>query len=247
MRVAVLADIHGNLLALEAVLADLRSHAPDLIVNLGDHVSGPLQAALTADLLISKRDWIHIRGNHDRQLIEHHPTAMGLSDRAAAAQLTTEHYNWLRALPPTAVIEGVLLCHGTPHSDLDYLLEDVSADGVKPAAIDTIRRHLSEPNAVTLCGHSHIPRLVELDENGIALNPGSVGLPAYNDPDHRFPHSMQTGTPHARYALLDQTNGRWQATFRVIDYDWEAAANIARSGNRPDWAHALRTGQPLPT
>ncbi len=70
MRFAVLSDAHGNLLALEAVLADLRGHAPDLALNLGDHVSGPLQAAATADLLMSQRDWVHVRGNHDRQMIE---------------------------------------------------------------------------------------------------------------------------------------------------------------------------------
>src|SRR5437879_6243813 len=130
MRIVVLADIHGNLLALEAVLAELGAHAPDLVVNLGDHVSGPLEAAATADILMSQRDWVHIRGNHDRQIIEHEPRVMGLSDRAAEVQLTDEHKIWLRSLPATTVVaEGVLLCHGTPQRDVDYLLEEVSATG----------------------------------------------------------------------------------------------------------------------
>src|ERR1051325_1925477 len=120
MRIAVLSDIHGNLLALEAVLADLSLQSPDLVVNLGDHVSGPLEAASTADLLMSQRHWIQIRGNHDRQVTEHAPDAMGLSDRAAASQITDEHRAWLRALPPTTLVaDDVLLCHGTPDSDLN--------------------------------------------------------------------------------------------------------------------------------
>ena len=69
MRIAVFADVHGNLLALEAVLADIASRSPDATVNLGDCLSGPLQAAATADLLMS-RDFLTIRGNHDRQLLD---------------------------------------------------------------------------------------------------------------------------------------------------------------------------------
>ena len=91
MRIAAMADIHGNLLALEAVIADVRHYAPDLILNLGDHVSGPLWAAGTADLLMSVSDWVQIRGNHDRQLVEFAPEAMGKSDRAAWEQLTAHH------------------------------------------------------------------------------------------------------------------------------------------------------------
>ena len=86
MRIAVLADIHGNLRALEAVQADIAKRSPDVIVNLGDNVSGPLQAAATADLLM-QRSYVHIRGNHDRQVVDRAPEAMGLSDRAAHGQL----------------------------------------------------------------------------------------------------------------------------------------------------------------
>lgn len=90
MRLAVLADVHGNLGALEAVLADLARHAPDAVVNLGDCVSGPLAAAATADLLMD-RGFVTVRGNHDRQLFDRPASAMGPSDRAADAQLTARH------------------------------------------------------------------------------------------------------------------------------------------------------------
>ena len=69
MRIAVVADIHGNVRALRAVMDDLKEVAPDTVVNLGDCVSGPLEAAETADVLISLA-WTTIRGNHDRQLLD---------------------------------------------------------------------------------------------------------------------------------------------------------------------------------
>src|ERR1041384_2820505 len=69
MRIAVVADIHGNVRALRAVMDDLKQVAPDRVINLGDTVSGPLEAAETADVLISLA-WTTIRGNHDRWLLE---------------------------------------------------------------------------------------------------------------------------------------------------------------------------------
>src|SRR5689334_15627135 len=104
MRIAVLADIHGNLPALEAVIRDLDTTSPDLVVNLGDHLSGPLWAAATADLLISQSSWVQIRGNHDRQLLELEPEAMGASDAAASHQLSPSHKAWLAALPSTETV-----------------------------------------------------------------------------------------------------------------------------------------------
>jgi predicted phosphodiesterase len=246
MRIAVLADIHGNLHALEAVLADLRADAPDLVVNLGDHLSGPLEAARAADILMVQRDWAQIRGNHDRQMIEQAPDAMGLSDRAAAEQLTDEHKAWLRSLPPAAVVvEDVLLCHGTPERDFEYLLEDVFTWGASLASRDQVRSRLGGNTGMILCGHSHVPRFVQLEDGTAVLNPGSVGLQAYYDSDHPFPHGIETGSPHARYALLDRAGRGWRATFRAVDYDWDAAARLARAGGRPDWEHALLTGYAL--
>ena len=171
---------------------------------------------------------------------------MGLSDRAADRQLTGEHRAWLRSLPPTTVISGdILLCHGTPEHDLDYLLEDVSASGVSLASCDTIRARVGMTTGAILCGHSHVPRFVRLVDGTVVVNPGSVGLQAYYDSDHRFPHAIETGSPHARYALLDRAGRGWRATLRAIDYDWDAAARLAARGDRPDWAHALLTGYAL--
>jgi predicted phosphodiesterase len=69
MRIAVVADIHGNVRALRAVMDDLKQVAPDSVVNLGDCASGPLEAAETIDVLMSLA-WTTVRGNHDRQLLD---------------------------------------------------------------------------------------------------------------------------------------------------------------------------------
>lgn len=245
MRIAVLADIHGNLRALEAVQRDLRTHSPDLIVNLGDHLSGPLQAAETADALIAA-DYVNIRGNHDRQLLDRPVRQMGPSDRAASAQLSGRHREWLRALPSTFDLEdGIHLCHGSPGDDLTYLLEDVRPDGVvQIASAATIRHRLGDTAAnVVLCGHTHIPRVVMVA--GIRIvNPGSVGLQAYDDVSPSV-HYMETGSPHARYALLDRPGDAWRVTFMALEYDWHAASREAAIANRLDWAHALLTGYAL--
>jgi predicted phosphodiesterase len=90
MRFAVLADINGNALALEAVLRDMDKLDLSTAVNLGDFFSDPLEAGRTASLLM-ERGFSSIRGNHDRYLIEQDPSEMGLSDKAAFDQLDQIH------------------------------------------------------------------------------------------------------------------------------------------------------------
>ena len=86
MRIAIVADIHGNVRALRAVMEDLKQVAPDSVVNLGDCASGPLEAAETIDVLMSLA-WTTVRGNHDRQLLDRPAEKMGKSDAAAFAEL----------------------------------------------------------------------------------------------------------------------------------------------------------------
>ena len=99
MRFAAIADVHGNILALEAVLADIRAQGVDDIVNLGDMASGALDPRRTMDRLMAL-DAVHVLGNHDRYLIDQPPEKMGPWDRPAHAQLDAVHLDWLAALPP---------------------------------------------------------------------------------------------------------------------------------------------------
>jgi hypothetical protein len=86
-----------------------------------------------------------------------------------------------------------------------------------------------------------MPRSVRLDDGRLIVNPGSVGMPAYEE-NRPYAHKMETGSPHARYSIVEKRNGKWTAEFFAILYDWEKAATVAEKRERPDWARALRTG-----
>jgi predicted phosphodiesterase len=248
MKFAAIADVHGNDLALEAVLADIRAHGISDIVNLGDAASGPLEAARAIDLLIDC-DAVSIRGNHDRYLIDRAPAKMGSWDRPAYDQLAERHLDWLRALPPTGLFrESVFLCHGTPSSDETYWLEAVLPGGhVQLAAVDAITRAADGiAQRLILCGHTHVARAVRLADGRMIVNPGSVGSPGFRDV-HPYPHVIEAGTPDARYAILELKADQWHVAFRQVPYDHHAMARLARAKQEVDWASVLETGRLPPS
>jgi diadenosine tetraphosphatase ApaH/serine/threonine PP2A family protein phosphatase len=243
MRFAAIADIHGNCLALEAVLNDIAAQGIHDVVNLGDHLSGPLEAAKTADLLM-RRECTTIRGNHDRYLIELERASMWPSDRLAHDQLEPHHIAWLKSLPATARFrDEVFLCHATPDDDNTYWLETVMADGrVCATPIEEIEARASGIEAsLILCGHTHIPRTARLRDGRLIVNPGSVGCPGYTDVVP-VPHRMEAATPDACYAILERTPRGWSTTFRLVPYDHMAMAELARRNGRHEWGSALASG-----
>ena len=243
MRIAAIADVHGNDLALEAVLADIDAQKVETVVNLGDHLSGALNAVRTADILI-ERNFPSIRGNHDRWLVEKDPAEMGEWDRTAHAQLAPRHLTWLASLPATRVVAGELfLCHGTPGSDTTYWLDDIAPGGtMRISARDRIEQLAAGTDfPVILCGHTHIPRCVTLADGRLVVNPGSVGCPAYDD-DEPAPHRVETGSPHARYAILDKTSRGWNVEFRLVAYDHQAMSRLAAERDMPSYACAIASG-----
>jgi len=130
--IAVVADIHGNLSALECVADDIARRGIDTVVNLGDHASGPLWPRETIDFLMT-RPWAHIAGNCDRAISQIAPSALGASDRFAFDRLAEPQRMWFDDLPATATLGAVAACHGTPSSDSIYLLETVDTFGSRLA------------------------------------------------------------------------------------------------------------------
>lgn len=236
MRIAVVSDIHGNLAALEAVVEDFRHRGVDQVVNLGDSLAGPLLPRETAQFLMA-RDWIHIAGNHERQMLTL-PANQSASDTYALSQLGTAELDWLASLPATATVGGqVLLCHGTPVSDVITLLEV----GGRAASRSEIEARLGEvPAAVVLCGHTHVARSVRCG-NRLIVNPGSVGHPAFTD-DYPFAHVIESGSPDARYAIVEQRRDGWSAALMMVPYDNRHMIELARQRGRTDWVRALSTG-----
>jgi predicted phosphodiesterase len=249
MRIALISDIHGNCWALSAVLDHITRQRVDAIWNLGDILSGPLEPAATADLL-APLALPTIRGNCERGLLACAERPGGASDQFAFVHTEPRHRDWLRGLPATlAPRADVLLCHGTPRSDVEPMLETVELDGPRPASHAEIQRRAGGlPVRLIACGHTHVPRLMRTDDGCVIVNPGSVGLQAFDDPHPLTPpeqpvlYYVETGSPHASYAIAEDTVPGWEVSFHRVAYDWESAAACADRNDRPEWAHALRTG-----
>jgi predicted phosphodiesterase len=241
-RLAVIADIHSNFAALEAVLADIAECRCDLTIDLGDCVSGPLFPSKTAARLMAL-GINSVRGNHERQLSTLDRSQMGLSDAFADLDLTPEQKIWIAERPIRLTLgNDVLAVHGSPASDLEYLLETVEPDGCRPATSEEVEARLTSlGHSLILCGHTHLQRSLRLGDERLVVNPGSVGLPAYQEAQP-FPHKNQSGSPHARYAIISRSEDGFSVEFRSVKYDWATASRRAKAQGRHDWVLALETG-----
>ena len=141
----------------------------------------------TAQYLMSK-GWLSLAGNHERQMRTHGPERISLSDGCARSQLTENELAWLATLSATAQLTpDEFLCHGTPDSDCTYFLETIERGVVRAARPDEIHERLgAEASPLVACGHTHIARSVRTATQ-LIVNPGSVGLPAYDD-SHPIDH-----------------------------------------------------------
>lgn len=242
MRIALLSDIHGNLAALEAVTQDLRHRGVDAVVNLGDSLSGPLLPLETAQFLMAQ-DWLHLSGNHERQLLTLASDAAEASDVYARSRLTQKELDWIATLQPRLDYNNdILLCHGTPGHDKTYLLETAEYGRARLATPQEIGARLGVVSAALIaCGHSHVPRSVRTEEGRLIVNPGSVGLPAYDD-DHPSFHVVESGSPDARYAIVEKQRDGWTSELIAVPYAFAAMAQLARQRQREDWVRALQTG-----
>jgi putative phosphoesterase len=171
---ATLYDVHGNLAALEAVLAEIPPGAT--IVVGGDVVAGGSQPAETLELLRGLGDRVRwLRGNADRELApgEEGLAPPGVLDATRAA-LTGEQIDFLHGLPPTVQIDRVLYCHATPRNDVDIFTERTPEGQVA--------RLFADVDAdVVVCGHTHT-QFERTIAGKRVINSGSVGMPYEEEP-----------------------------------------------------------------
>jgi putative phosphoesterase len=233
MRIAVFSDIHGNLQALDAVLANIAAQEPDAIYCLGDLVGYGAAPNEVTDR-IRREGFATVMGNYDDGVgferdecgcayREEHERRLG--DRSLAwtkAQVTGDNKAFLRTLVPEIRFEAdgrrILLVHGSPRKMNEYLFED------RP--ISSFQRLAAVSNAdVIVFGHTHKPYVKEVD-HVLFVNEGSVGKP--KDGDWR-----------ACYVILDSG----QATFHRVPYDVKGAAAAIRSSGLPhEFAADIETG-----
>ena len=240
-RFALIADVHGNIWALDAVLADIERRGIRTIYDLGDSLCSPLEPVETADRFIGL-GIPSLLGNEDRILIERNASTP--NTRFTLQRLEPRHIDWLAVQPMTRQItDDILLCHGTPDSDTQYLVEEVTRTGAQLRSIPGLRLLLlGRSESLIACGHSHVPRLIWRDTGRMVVNPGSVGLQAFTDLAP-WPHGMESGSPHARYAIVTATKNGWVVDHIAVPYDHVTASACAADNGRGDWAARLLTGR----
>lgn len=240
MRIALLADIHGNLPALEVVITELERLQPDYVVLDGDLINAVPFSAEVIDR-VRTLDWATVRGNHEFYYLD-----FG-TERAApecddprrwgqlhwlAAQITPEQGAWLAMLPDerTLYLKGVqplLVTHGLPgRNRVGFYNEQTDDQIVAELSMIQVRTLVSAHTHIQLDRHIHSQPLVGAPahpRHWHVVNPGSVGLPL-------------NGDPRAQFALLESAPeeaepGGWRVTFQRIAYDRRPAlAAYAESG-----------------
>ena len=216
MRVAALADVHGNLPALEAVLREVERERVDAIVVCGDVASGPMPGE-TIDALRRLDGARFVCGNADRGVVETFDGRPATDMRGpladwCARQVTREQRDFLASFQEAVALEvdglgRVLFCHASPRNDVDVFTAESSDERVR-----SLMRGVGAD--VVVCGHTHMQFDRRLDALRI-VNPGSVGMPY--------------GEPGAFWALLDG-----DVRMRRTGYDREAAARRMKAKAAPD-------------
>jgi putative phosphoesterase len=206
MNILALYDIHGNVDALEAVLADPRAADPDAVVIGGDAVPGP-EALLMLNRVQAIAGPVHwLRGNGEREVGQAaggNPTADDMAARTAAitaAEIGRARARTLAELPLTLQVDGVLFCHASPRRD-DEFLTRLSADQRWSDALRGVQADL------VVAGHTH-----QQDDRVVSgrrfVNAGSVGLPYEGDGAARWLW-IRDGAPELRHTTYDAaTAGR---------------------------------------
>ncbi|MFA6107934.1 MAG: metallophosphoesterase family protein [Candidatus Latescibacterota bacterium] len=228
MRVVLVADVHGNAPALEAVVADARAHGYDRLVAAGDFAGGVANDEVVE--LLADLGALTVRGNSEGYLLDLRrgtaPAAWRTHRQWAALRWGFDHMSrssldFLAAQPERRALRldgrpAVLVVHGSPAGMMDGLYPER-----QPGRVEQILAGLDE--SVLVCGHTHRP-WVERHGGRLALNPGSAG-------------SSCNGDPRAHYALLSWDGRSWQVEPRAVDYDrdqtrrrFEARGYLAEGG-----------------
>lgn len=208
-RLAVLSDIHGNLPALEAVIADMARFSPDHVIVAGDLINiGPFSAQVMER--VTALGWTAIRGNHEFYLLEHNTPREPESRRNWVTtpllydQLKADWYNRIAAMPDELTLyypdaPPVRVMHGLPRNPWQAI-DRLSTD-------DEVRTSMNGIEETTIIsGHYHLSFEKQVDGWHL-LNPGSLGVPL-------------DGLQDASYVILDGSSDGWQATFRRVPVDY---------------------------
>ncbi len=232
MRVALISDLHGNEVALDAVLADIQRRGADRVVCLGDTATlGPHPEAVLDRL----RDLgcTCILGNHDAfmldaELVRSYSEAPIIIEAVdwCRARLSTEHLAFVKTFVATSEIEltpdaKLFLFHGTPRSHMEDLLCTTPPDKVD----EMLGGHRA---SVMACGHTHI-QMVRQHKSMLIVNPGSLGMPFEQYVQGKAPKIL----PHAEYAIVEADGADIDVRLRRVALDKKALRTAAQANDNP--------------
>jgi putative phosphoesterase len=237
MSVAVVADVHSNAAALDAVLAEIERERPDALVVAGDVVGGPEPAA-TLERLMALADVRFVRGNADRGVVEafderraFDPAEPDPGRKASAwdaERITRAQRDFLAGFAERVVLEvaglgAVLVCHATPRSDEEIITSLTPAADLRPI-LDGVEQEL------VVCGHTHRQYDRRADGHRI-VNAGSVGMP-YQAPGGAY--WLLLG-PDVELRRTDYDRERAAARLRALGDYWYADTHAAVLLEPPDY------------
>jgi len=225
MRIALISDVHANVVALRAVLEDVDGRGVDAVLCAGD-VVGYYPFPMETVSLFRQRGIVSIQGNHDRAVIS--ASCLNLNSMASSAVAWTVNnidpaaFLYLRSLPRSILIERdgvrIAIYHGAPFDDEHYVFESEADESLlRMAGCDLL-----------VLGHTHIP-FIRKHLAGMIVNPGSVGQPRDGDPD-------------ACYAIYDTEKRR--AVYLRVPYNIDEVVERTLSVGLPySLAERLRYGR----
>lgn len=224
MKIAILSDIHGNMIALNAVMDDIAKNQCDKTFFLGDYALAGPEPSPTVDYCMHLNTYENIemiQGNTDKMIVEYSEELFNnISSNGApimanalkedVAILNDRQKEFLRLLPPYKLmeIEGikVLLVHGSPRRNNEDILPDTDPKEVEEMVKDS-------DATIILCGHTHIPCGFQTLSKKTVINVGSVGRPF-------------TENAKACYLILDFKDGRYKIEHKFVRYDNQKASGI---------------------
>lgn len=224
MKIAVISDIHANLVALKAVLEDVRDEKCDTVFCLGDIVLAGPQPKETIDF-VKSQSWNIIQGNTDKMIADFGPEVLQMLQEnfPVIANAVVDDMNYfddddkmfLNELPPALEmnVEGIkiLLVHGSPRYNNEDILPNMP--------ISTVEEIISPTDAdLVFCGHTHVPCGYQTNNKQTVVNVGSVGRP-------------MTKNPLACYAIVDLNQGVFSVKHKFVEYDNKLAADFLRNRN----------------
>jgi predicted phosphodiesterase len=207
MRLAVLADVHGNFQALEAVLEHTQQQDVDDIIVAGDLLNGLADSRACWDLVRSLNIKI-IRGNHERYLVDFGTERLAYSGEQfepiawTMKQFSQEEKQQIEALPRYLRFDNLLIVHASYRSDYDRVKPSTSVDELETMFAGSLEKFI-------IRAHNHVKFSLSFKDRQLE-SIGSAGLPL-------------DGLPKADYVVLEQTNDAWNITRHALDYDIKKA------------------------